>query len=288
MTMYMLSKATQESMLPHSGGWSLNEAILAAGNFTADNIPGPLAQIQYSWRTADLAMAESVLAVLDANARHAAAVAHCELETRWVARSRPGVTNHALAEAAYRNLERVGPPRYDEAAVAVAREIQAGLGMTPMERPFLEACETLIAPRDAEAKLRESMPAWQRNWTSDDYVEMTWYAPTVRLYIARPMLAGRAYPSWVANALGGIPATIDPTVVCAARTIAGTLLDVLEQPELVAAAREEWERRTTGPDRIEPLLEPGFEPPLDYPWPEYVTTERGTGWVNPYGTETAG
>ena len=41
-------------------------------------------------------------------------------------------------------------------------------------------------------RLRESMPAWQRNWTSDDYVEMTWYAPTVRLYIARPMLAGRA------------------------------------------------------------------------------------------------
>ena len=287
MTMYTLSKATQESMLPHSGGWSLNEAILAAGNFTADNIPAPLAQIQYSWRTADMAMAEAVLGVLDANAGHAAAVAHCELETRWVARSRPGVTNHVLADVTYRNLERVGPPRYGDEAIAVALEIQQGLGLEPMEQPFLAACETLIAPRDAEARLRESMPAWQRNWTSDDYVEMTWYAPTVRLYIARPMLAGGPYPSWVANALGGIPATIDPTVECAARTIAGTLVDLLEQPQLLEAARAEWVERTTGEHRIEPLLPVGFEPPLDYPWPEWVSTERGTGWVNPYGAAGA-
>lgn len=286
MTMYTLSKATQESMLPHSGGWSLNEAILAAGNFTADNIPAPLAQIQYSWRTADLPMAEAVLAVLDANARHAAEVAHCELETRWVARSRPGVTNHVLADVTYRNLEAVGAPSYGAEAIGVAHAIQRELGIEPMERPFLEACETLISPQDAEAKLRESMPAWQRNWTSDDYVEMTWYAPTVRLYIARPMLAGHAYPAWVANALGGIPATIDPTVEVAAKTIAGTLLDLLTQPELIAAARAEWVERTTGEHRIEPLLPADFEPPLDYPWPEYVTTERGTHWVNPYGTPT--
>ena len=40
-----------------------------------------------------------------------------------------------------------------------------------------------------DARLREQMPAWQTHWTSDDYVEMSWYAPTVRLYVARPMLA---------------------------------------------------------------------------------------------------
>jgi aminobenzoyl-glutamate utilization protein B len=285
MTMYGLTKATQESMLPHSGGWSLNEAILAAGDFTADNLPAPLAQIQYSWRTADLAMAESVLGVLDANARHAAEVAHCELETRWVARSRPGVTNHVLADLTYANLERVGAPAYGEAAIDAARAIQRELGMEPMERPYLAACEQLIAPQEAEARLRESMPAWQRNWTSDDYVEMTWYAPTVRLYIARPALAGGPYPTWVANALGGIPAAIDPTVEVAARTIAGTFLDLLADPGLVAAARAEWLERTTGEHRIEPLLPADFEPPLDYPWPEWVpTADGGRRWHNPYGT----
>jgi aminobenzoyl-glutamate utilization protein B len=98
---------------------------------------------------------------------------------------------------------------------------------------------------------------------------------------ARP--DGRPYPGWVGNALGGIPATIDPTVDCAARTIAGTLLDVLTTPALAEEARAEFARRTTGPHRIEPLLEPGFEAPVDLPWPEYVTTPRGDGWMNPYG-----
>ena len=285
-TMYALTKATQESMLPHTGGWSLNEAILSAGSFTADNLPAPLAQLQYSWRTPDVAMAEAVLGVLDANARQAAAVAHCELQTRWVARNRPGVANHALASAAFANLEAVGPPRLGPEAVAVGRAIQAELGLEPAEQPFLDACEQLVEPLEAERRLRESMPAWQRHWTSDDYVEMSWYAPTARMYVARPVLApppgGVGHPAWVANALGGIPATIDPTVHCTAKAVAGTLLDVLSDADLAAAARAEFEARTSGAQRIEPLLPADFEPPLELPWPEYVTTERGRGWVNPW------
>jgi aminobenzoyl-glutamate utilization protein B len=90
--MLSATKATQESMLAHIGGWSMNEAILSAGNFTADNLPAPLAQVQYAWRVPDVAMAESVLTVLEANARHAAAVAHCDVLGTWVARNRAGIT----------------------------------------------------------------------------------------------------------------------------------------------------------------------------------------------------
>jgi aminobenzoyl-glutamate utilization protein B len=286
LTMLNLAKATQESMLPHAGGWSMNEAILSAGNFTADNLAAPLAQVQFTWRVPDVAMAESVLAVLEANAAHAAAVAHCTVDATWVARNRPGVTNHVLAEAVWRNLAAVGAPELGEEAARVAREIQRELGMEPMEQPFLEACLETVEPEEAERRLRHHMPAWQRNWTSDDYVEMSWYAPTARFYIARPALRapadGGAYPSWVANALGGIPATIDPTVVCAAKTVAGSLLDLLRAPDVLERARAEFEERVAGSPHREPLLPRDFEPPLELPWPEWVTTERGTGWVNPY------
>ena len=286
LTMLNLAKATQESMLPHTGGWSMNEAILSAGNFTADNLPAPLAQVQFTWRVPDVAMAEAVLAVLEENARHAAAVSHCDVEGTWVARNRPGVTNHAMAEEVWRNLDAVGAPQLGPEAVAVARELQAGLGLEPMDQPFLEACLHTLDPRDAEAELRRQLPAWQRNWTSDDYVEMSWYAPTARFYIARPMLrppaSGRPYPAWVANALGGIPETIDPTVLCAARTISGTLLDLLRSPEVLEQARREHEERTAGSPHAEALLPRDFGAPLDLPWPEYVTTARGEGWMNPY------
>jgi aminobenzoyl-glutamate utilization protein B len=288
-TMYALTKATMESMLAHTGGWSLNEAILTAGQATADNLPAQLAQINYAWRAPEIRMADSILEVLDRNADHAAAVSHCRLVKRWVSRTRPGVANHVLAALTYDNLAAVGPPRYGSEAIALAQEIQRNLGLEPMARPFLPACEELIEPQVAEARLREQMPAWQTHWTSDDYVEMSWYAPTVRLYVARPMLAvprGYAgYPAWVSNALGGLSPCIDPTVAVAAKTIAGTLLDLLTQPDTVAAAHAEFTERTGGARFIGPLLPNDFAPPLDYRWPEYLTTARGTDWWIPAAPE---
>ena len=60
MMMYMASKALRDSMLPHQGGWSISEAILTAGQATADNLPAGLAEIQYMIRVPTIAMAEQV------------------------------------------------------------------------------------------------------------------------------------------------------------------------------------------------------------------------------------
>lgn len=276
MQMYSASRAMQDAMLPSVGGWSISDAILTDGQATADNLPARVARIQFSWRTPDIEMAEHVLAVLDRNAKHSAQMAHCNLEERWIARSRPGRTNHALADALYANLAAVGAPSYGEEAVEIAREIQRSLGVEPMEKPFLAETEQLIAPQAAEQALREHLPEWQRNWTSDDYVEMTHYAPTVRFYVARPALQpapGRgAYPAWVMNALGGIPQTISPTIAVTGKTVAGTFLDLLRRPEVLAEAKREFDERTAA-DPMPPLLPADFHAPTELPWPDY----RGTG-----------
>jgi aminobenzoyl-glutamate utilization protein B len=273
-TMFSTTKSTLESMLPHTGNWSMNEALLAADQATADNLPPRVAHINYAWRTPDVAMANAILEVLDRNAEHAAAVAHCQLRTTWVSRTRPGVPNHVLADLTYRHLAATGAPRYGAEAIELAREIQRHLGLTPAERPFLPACEALIEPREAEARLREQMPSWQTHFTSDDYVEMSWYAPTARMYIARPMLSAPpgygGYPAWVANALGGLAPCIDPTIEVAGKTIALTLLDLFTNPIALAAARREFEERTGGARRIAPLLPNDFQPPIDLPWPQAV------------------
>lgn len=272
-TMYQLTKTTQDSMAAAFGGWSLSEAILGSGQATADNLPPRLAQIQYSWRTPDLATAEQVLAVLDRNAEAAASATHCTVRRRWVARSRPGLANHAVAELVWSNLRDAGPPVYGADAVDVAREMQRATGAEPTDAPLLDAIGELVDPREAERRLREVIPPVQRNWTSDDYVEMTWYAPTARLYVGRPALApradGRPYPDWVMNALGGIPATIDPTVQCAGRTVAGSLLDLLRDGDTLARARAELDRRRAEHD-VAPLLPSDFAAPVDYGWPSYA------------------
>lgn len=281
MQMYSASRIMHDAMLPSVGGWSLSDAILSDGQATADNLPARSARIQYSWRTPDIETAEHVLTVLDRNAEHAAAMAHCEVETRWVARSRPGITNHVMASALYSNLEEVGAPVYGSKAIELAQEIQKNLGIEPMDKPFLKETEELIAPEEAEKLLREEMPAWQKNWTSDDYVEMTHYAPTVRFYVARPALQpapGRgAYPGWVMNALGGMRETIAPTIDVAGRTIAGTTLDLLTKPEILNEAKQEFNERVKDAG-MERLLPDDFEAPIELPWPDYKGSDDARAW----------
>ena len=286
--MYQNAKALRENLLAGGLNWSMNEIILNAGQATADNLPAQMAQIMYFIRVSEVAEAEQVVAGLDHVADAAARLAHCEVRRDWVTKSRPGLANHAMAQVAWRNLERVGAPVFGPEAVELAQTIQANLGHEPLAHPFLPATEELIAPWDAEAEIRQMVPPTQRHFTSDDYTEYCWHAPTVRLYIGRPALAappgGGSYPDWVMNALGGLRPCIDPMIETAARTVGGTLVDLLIDPQALPAARTEFEQRTGGgiggSQWLAPLCD--YAPPLDFRWPEYVSTPRGEHeWVIP-------
>lgn len=279
------SRSLQNAMLPFAQGWSLSDAVLTAGQATADNLPHSIAQVQYLWRTPTVEMAEQVLAVLDKNAAAAAAMTHCSWRGDWVTKSRPGLANHTLARACYENLVRAGPPVYGGEAIELARAIQKNCGLDPMEMPFLDACSALIEPETAEAILRRDLPPSQVNSTSDDYTDICWHTPVARLYIGRAMLdvpdnapEGFRYPAWAMNALGGMPETITPTVLSAAKTVGLTLLDLVTDGDLrERAAAELAERRAENP--IPPLCD--YEPPIGFRWPEYVTTARGEDWWIP-------
>jgi aminobenzoyl-glutamate utilization protein B len=284
--MFMTSKALRESMLPHQGGWSMSEAILTAGQATADNLPAGLAEIQYMLRVPTIAMAGQVTEALDRNAAAAAAMTGCRWERHWVAKSRPGLANHAIARTVWEAMQAAGAPVWDEGARRVAREIQRNLGLAPMEDPFIPEMSRLIAPEAAEALLRHDLPPSQTHSTSDDYTDMCWHAPTARFYVARPALRappGYAYPPWVMNALGGIPATIDPMVRTAARILALSALRLLEDPSARGAAMAEFRERTGGGAGGSAWLAPqcDYPPPIHFRWPEYVTTPRGHDWWIP-------
>ena len=291
--MYLSSKVLRDSTLPHQGGWSVSEAILTAGQATADNLPAGLAEIQYLVRAPSLDMADSMTAALDRNAEAAAAMTGCRWERHWVCKSRPGLANHAMAGVVRDAMQALGAPRWDETAKAVAREIQTGLGLEPMAEPFIDEMSRLIEPEAAEAILRRDLPPSQTHSTSDDYTEMTWHAPTARFYVARPALkapSGYAYPTWVMNALGGIPATIDPMVERAAEVLAVSALRLLEDRAARELAIEEFNDRTGGGIGGDCWMAPlcDYPPPIHFRWPEYVTTPRGRDWWIPSGMDRDG
>jgi aminobenzoyl-glutamate utilization protein B len=285
--MYTTAKQMKESMLPRAGGWTLNEHVLVAGQATSDNLPPNIGQIQYSCRAPAIDMMGPVFAVLDHTAEHVAAMTQCTLEGDWVTKTRVGLPNHAMAELTFGNFELVGAPAWGEEARIFAREIQKNLGLEPMENPFQPAMEVLTAPDVGEEKFRKELPPWQFHYGADDYVDYTWHAPTVRLYVARPRLQepdpGYKYPEWTRYAMGGVPAMIDPMWHKAGQVIATTLVDLASEPELIAAAKAEFDERTgggVGGDKwIAPLLPADFEAPVDFAWPEYVDTPRGPEWT---------
>ena len=110
----------------------------------------------------------------------------------------------------------------------------------------------------------------------------------MRLYIGRPAIkappGGNPVPDWAMNALGGMAAAIDPMTRTAGRTIAATILDLVSNPVHLAAARAEFVERTGGgiggSNWLAPLCD--YPAPINYRWPEYVTTPRGKReWVMP-------
>jgi aminobenzoyl-glutamate utilization protein B len=284
--MYSLSKMLRDHMLPHTGTWTLNETILASGQATADNLAGQMAMIMFAARCPDAEMLKMIYAVLDRNAEAAALATHCTVKKHWVSKSKPGLANHEMAKLTFRNMVLAGAPQYGAEAISFAQALQKELGIEPMPQPFADELSQFVSPEEAEARVRRQIPAWQTHYTSDDYTDMTWFAPTVRFYVGRATLkapAGFAYPEWAMNALGGVPACIDPTIRTAAKTIAGTMLDLMTSPIALERAKMELiERKSQSPD---PAPWCDYPPPVDLPWPEYVETPRGREWWIPQTKE---
>jgi aminobenzoyl-glutamate utilization protein B len=284
--MYTMTKHTKENMYPHDGSWIMNEFLMVGGQATADNLVPRIAQIQYCWRSPTLGIQQQLYRVLAGNARHAAGATNCRVSVRWVSKTRVGLPNHALAAATYANFQLVGPPQFPGEAKEFARQIQQAEGLQPMDDPFTARCQNLTSPEDEEAGVRAGLPPWQKNFTSDDYVEYTWHTPTVRLHTGKPVMQGLSdWAHWGNNALNGFAPAIDPTWLSAARTIATTVIDLVTDSGLLEEATAEFLARTGGgiggETWVAPLLPRDVIPPVDLPWPEYVETPRGREWHLP-------
>jgi aminobenzoyl-glutamate utilization protein B len=277
--MYTTTKYLKEAMLPRTGLWTINEAIMAAGQATADNLPPKIGIIQYAFRSPSLTQQEQIAKVLINNAENVAKLTGTTVKVRWVTKQRTGLFNKALADLAYENLELVGPPKFTEDDRNKANEILRNLGYESQEKPFNEE---LTPPEEWETMWRSVIPSHQKKFGSDDYVEFMWHCPTVWIQVYRPRVnvEGERLPYWPNLALGGMRGPIDRTIFSAGKYISGTMMDLLTLPERLNECKEEWKSRIAK-EYERPQLDPSWDPPIDLPWPEYVVTERGFDWHIP-------
>lgn len=284
--MYTATKYVEDAMLPYTGMWTLNEYIMVGGQCTSDNLPPRISQIQYAHRAPMLEMQEQIERVLDNTARGVAQITGTRVTKRIIARTRCGLTNKKLSEVLYRNLKLIGPPEFPEEAREFARKIQENLGLEPMDEPLTQACQEIAPLEASDERVRSLFPSWVTTQGSDDYVDYQWTAPSTRLYTANAVLRSPnpeyVYPDWARYAMNGYSACIDPGIMTAAKTIGATIVDLLTHQGELAQAKQEFIERTGGgiggSKWVPPLLPKGFYPPIDLPWPEYVTTQRGLEW----------
>jgi aminobenzoyl-glutamate utilization protein B len=148
---------------------------------------------------------------------------------------REPVPNDALNAVLQRELDRVGPPRFDDADQRFARAMQKELGFEQL------------------GLATQVMPFAQRNGgtASSDIGEVSAVVPLAELNLAtRPI--GTAAHHWAQTACAAHPLGYKGMAI-AAKVLAASAVDALTEPATVKAARDEFAVQTKGKPYVSPL-----------------------------------
>lgn len=234
--------------IPREDQVSLTEMISRGGEHLT-SIPGH-AQIWYIHRASTRAGIERTSAILSRAAEAASLAIGTTFKRRIISATRPWLPNHVLADFCFRNLERAGAPQFSDEALAFGNEVLKNLGRAPGQAPY---DETLTPVRQGITR--------DFAGGADDVNEFCWHAPTARIYVAHGLRTTHI-PNW-ARAAFCRGATAHPTVIAAARAVAFSVLDLMTDPDTLAAATAEWNRRADEGGRPGPFIPADSAPPLD-------------------------
>lgn len=156
--------------------------------------------------------------------------------------------NVVLGDLVHRVQQAAGGVELDAEETAFAAEIQKTLTGKPPALAELQG----LRPFDAQQMISGST----------DVGDVSWVTPTVGFFAAT-WVPGTLAHSWQATAAGGTTIAAKGGVV-AAKVLAMTALELIRNPDLLAAARAEFEERRGDGFVFESLMESVKEPILDY------------------------
>ena len=159
------------------------------------------------------------------------------------------IANDPLSELCHSNLVRIGVPEFSQEEIAFARRIQQ-----PLVEEF--AAVYPLAISNKVDSLEESRTPSKG---STDVGDISWYVPTGGIRTSC-MAAESPGHSW--QNVACIGSTIgEKGILYGAKTLAVTALDLLEDPQLVQAAKNDWKKRMAG-RKYTTLIPRGQKPPM--------------------------
>lgn len=148
---------------------------------------------------------------------------------------RDPLSNDVLGKVMQKHLDRLGAPPFDAADVQYAKAMQAELGVEPA------GLSTKVAPYAPKTG----------GTASSDIAEVAAIVPLAELgVVTRPL--GTAAHHWAQTSAAGHPVG-RKGMLTAAKVLGASLVDLLEDPALVKAARDEHSAATQGRTYVSPL-----------------------------------
>jgi aminobenzoyl-glutamate utilization protein B len=233
-------------------------ALLDAGGI-APNVVQARAKVRYLIRARELPELTRLIERVRKIADGAALMTETRVETQVVSAVSNLLANTPLERAMHDNLQRLGPPPFDDADRAAAAKFQATLTEEDIEAAYrrvglpmqhgVSLCDRIV-PLDAK-----SAPMMG----STDVGDVSWVVPTVQARGATYAI-GTPGHSWQLTAQGKMPAA-HRGLVHVAKVMAGTAVDVLQDEVLLARAKADHQARVTRTPYVCPLPD-DLEPPI--------------------------
>ena len=236
----------------------VHSAILDAGG-VAPNVVQAFAKVRYLIRAATLAELTPLVARVRKIAEGAALMTETKVTSQVVSAVSNLLANGPLERAMQDNLERLGPPPFDERDRKTAAKFQATLSDEDIAAAYRRAgipvrantplCD-IVLPIDAKP---------EGGIGSTDVGDVSWVVPTVQVRGAT-YAVGTPGHSWQLTGQGKLPAA-HKGVVHVAKVMAGTAVDVMRDEVLLARAKADHQGRVGKTPYVCPLP-PDLDPPV--------------------------
>jgi len=216
------------------------------------NVVPPRASVWYYFRENDYDRIKEMWELGDTMSKGAALMTSTTVDSRVLGSAWPGHGNRAIAEAFHANILEVGMPRWSDADQQFARALQRAIGAP--ERGLV----TQVAP---SVSGRELIPDEQKQGgASDDIGDIMWSVPTATLTFPSNV-PGVTMHHWTATVAMATPVA-HKGATQAAKVHAMTILDLMQRPDLVKAARDYFENVQGKQRRYQPIIRPQDEPAI--------------------------
>jgi aminobenzoyl-glutamate utilization protein B len=174
-----------------------------------------------------------------------------------------GMPNRVLAELSIANMREIGAPQYDEEELEFASELAKSI---PPEKKKIGLMKSTLPDAmelmdvNLNTRIYDTVGEGTKGGGSSDVADVAWNIPTIQFRTVYTIVGAPGH-SWQNVATNGTSIGHKSTIF-ASKVMATTVIDLLSKPDIIQAAKAEWNEKMKNKVYKSPIPQ-GLKPPLD-------------------------